>query len=111
VILQSVSGLFILGSFYLNRDYISANICVNRFDAVPVCKGKCFLENKLKENGQKEQKLPNLKQKEIQLFCQKSFFSAFSGYRCEAGSGFLSSEQKEYHFDFLASVFHPPQTT
>jgi len=68
-VLQSTCNFWIIISFYANRDYISENICINRFDKIPVCKGQCFLNQKLKENQKQEQKLPDLKGKEIQLFC------------------------------------------
>ena len=109
IITQSVSKLWVLGSFYANREYITNNLCVNRFDAIPVCKGKCYLEKTLKENEQKERQLPDFKQKEIQLFYQKSFFTSLADQQTEIQLSFISLEQKKYHYDFLASVFHPPQ--
>ena len=98
-----------MASFYVQRDYISKNLCINRFDAIPVCKGQCYLTKQLKENEKKEQNLPNLKQKEIQLFfhndisfeIHKTIFEEsqnISFYK----NNFLSSE-------YLFSVFHPPQ--
>ena len=65
---QALSGLMILAAFHLNRDYISKNLCVNRFDAIPVCKGACYLEKQLSENEQRQQDEPELKWKEIALF-------------------------------------------
>ncbi len=67
-VFQSTSTLWIMASFYAQRDYISKNLCINRFDAIPVCKGQCYLTKQLQENEKKEQNLPDLKQKEIQLF-------------------------------------------
>lgn len=68
-VFQSTCNFWIIISFYANRDYIAENICINRFDQIPVCKGQCFLNQKLQENEKQEQKLPSLKIKEIQLFC------------------------------------------
>jgi len=108
-VLQSTSSLWILASFYAQRDYISQNICINRFDAIPVCKGQCYLTKQLKENEKKEQDFPNLKQIEIQLFFQNNFTFEFEetiitdNLNAPTYKGnFLSSE-------FLFSVFHPPQ--
>lgn len=108
-VLQSTSSLWILASFYAQRDYISQNICINRFDAIPVCKGQCYLTKQLKENEKKEQKFPELKQKEIQLYIpnQSNFIFDMITITDKLASSiykdqFLSSE-------FQYSVFHPPR--
>lgn len=109
VVSQSISKLWVLGSFYLNQDYISANLCVNRFESIPVCKGTCYLNNELKKNEQKEQNLPDLKQKEIQLFFQKSFFNEFSYSENENAVKRVSPTESLYKNDFSLLIFHPPQ--
>ncbi len=53
--LQSTKGLWIVTSFHLNRDFIAENLCINRFDKIPVCKGQCFLNDQL-DKEQKESK-------------------------------------------------------
>lgn len=77
-VFQSTSNFWIMSSFYLNQDYIAKNLCVNRFDKIPVCNGKCYLSNQLKENEKKEQKIPNVKEKEVQLFCNQTSLENFS---------------------------------
>ncbi len=49
VIMQSTSSIWIYLGFQLNRDYITSQLCINRFDAIPVCKASCYLEEKIKE--------------------------------------------------------------
>jgi hypothetical protein len=108
-LVQSTSQLFILAVFKINQKYISENLCINRFDAIPICKGSCFLENKLVQNEQRQQKLPDLSVKNSTLFCQ-----AFPIACIKVGTnlsqaimyptlntGFISS-------NFLQSVFRPP---
>ena len=104
-----MSGLFVLGYFYYNNAYISKNLCVNRFDAIPLCKGKCFLKKKLKEQEQNDQKLPNFKQKEIQLFCQNSLFDNLLDQSTETPVEHSVSEKQNYPNNFFGSIFHPPQ--
>lgn len=70
LLVQSTSQLWIWATFEIYRDYISANLCINRFDAIPVCKGSCFFEKQLNENEKQQQKLPDVKTKEINLICQ-----------------------------------------
>jgi len=67
---QSTSQLWTIIAFKINQYYIAANLCINRFEAIPVCKGYCYLENQLNKDQKKQQKLPDLKIKEINLFCQ-----------------------------------------
>jgi hypothetical protein len=98
-VFQSTSNLFILGSFIINRDYISENLCINRFDKMPTCKGQCYLGNKLKENEKKEQKLPDFKTKEVQLFHQSFTTPSVPLPYC----------LNAYSNNYLTSIFHPPQ--
>lgn len=105
---QTTSNFWILTSFYIQRDYIAENICVNRFDAIPVCKGQCYLTAQLKDNSEKNQNIPKLLQNEIQLYFQKiSLIINFN---------FLESIEKrtpsylKYFIikEFITSIFHPP---
>jgi hypothetical protein len=109
-VFQCTSNLFILSSFFINRDYISENLCINRFDKIPTCKGQCYLGDKLEENEKKEQKLPNFKTKEVQLFHQSYTKIDVSLYI----NSVLVNESLpfcliDYSNNYLTSIFHPPQ--
>jgi len=106
---QSTSTLWIMASFYAQRDYISKNLCVNRFDAIPVCKGQCYLTKQLKENEKKEQNLPDLKQKEIQLFCQNNLSFELPKTILVERLNTLNFKDNFLSSDYLFSVFRPPQ--
>jgi hypothetical protein len=108
-VFQSTSTVWILASFYAQRDYISKNLCINRFDAIPVCKGQCYLNKQLKENEKKEQNLPDLKQKEIQLFCQNNLSFEFPKTILEERLNTLNFKDNFLSSDYLFSVFRPPQ--
>lgn len=69
MLLQSTGNCWIIAAFYLNRNRIAKELCVNRFESIPVCRGACYLEKKLNENGAKQERSPELKNKEITLFC------------------------------------------
>ena len=107
---QSTSTLWIMASFYAQRDYISKNLCINRFDAIPVCKGQCYLTKQLKENEKKEQNLPDLKQKEIQFFFQNDLSFEFEKAIFEERLNTLNYKDNFISSEYLFSVFHPPQT-
>lgn len=53
--IQSTKSLWIVTSFKINEAYIAANLCINRFDKIPTCKGQCFINNELNKE-QKENK-------------------------------------------------------
>ena len=109
-VFQSTCNFWIIISFYANRDYISENICINRFDKIPVCKGQCFLNGKLQENQKQEQKLPDLKGKEIQLFCNAIDYAPanlpvfFQEYPKPAILPDFTLVRK-----LSTSIFHPPK--
>ena len=98
-----------MASFYAQRDYISENLCINRFDAIPVCKGQCYLSKQLKENEKKEQNLPDIKQKEIQLFLQN--YLCFEFKKVQFVKSLNTSTYKDNFLSsaFVFSVFHPPK--
>lgn len=106
--IQTFSKLWVLTSFYLNREIISKTVCVNRFDAMPTCKGKCYLQTELQKNEQQEQQLPDFKQKDIQLFCQNSFLGNFKPSAIEIKKTNPLTKANLYTYKFSVSVFHPP---
>ena len=109
-VFQCTSSLFILTSFFINRNYISQNLCINRFDKIPTCKGQCYLGDKLKENEKKEQKLPNFKTKEVQLFHQ-SFKKIDISLQINSVlvNDAIPFCLNDYSNNYLTSIFHPPQ--
>lgn len=108
---QSTSSIWIITSFYINQDYIAKNICINRFDAIPVCNGKCFLEKELSADAEKEQQIPNIKNKEVHpLFFQVINYKPVTAYN----QAFTQIDYPEYIPNFILSklvfpVFRPPE--
>ncbi|WP_162623245.1 hypothetical protein [Confluentibacter sediminis] len=109
-VFQSTSNFWIMFSFYLNRDYIAQELCINRFDKIPVCKGSCYLGEKLSENEKKEQKNTSTKNKEVQLYTQVKYdmdfgIKPFIGYH----KAVFFSKNDLIHSTFVHSIFHPPK--
>ncbi len=73
-----------------------------------VCKGKCYLTSELKQQEQKQEKLPDLKQKEITVFIEDSPESTASVNHFTILSVGFASETNHYNHDYLSSIFHPP---
>lgn len=108
-LLKATSSLWIFVSFYANRNYISKNICINRFDLIPICEGQCYLTTQLKKNDKQEQKLPELKQKETQLFyLEERLQTRESCIRIiDANTNFFYFS--DYSDAFIVNVFQPPR--
>ena len=68
IFVQSTNQVWIIIGFHLNKTYIENNLCQNRFDKIPVCKGSCVLEKQLNDNDKNQEKIPTIKFKEITLF-------------------------------------------
>ena len=108
---QNTSSFWILTSFYFNQTYIAENICVNRFDAIPMCYGSCYLQEELAQDSDKKTELPLLKTKEIQpLFAQALFDHACDIVRIPDfvvhQTPLVSTLVVQ---NFVFSVFQPPE--
>ncbi|MFZ2783994.1 MAG: hypothetical protein WAZ36_06315 [Sediminibacterium sp.] len=108
-LLQSASQLWIWAAFEINRDFIADNLCINRFDAIPLCKGSCVLEKTLNENQDRQQKSPDLKAKVITLFCQNSPFELPSPVCMQDFNGdYIGVDTSLITSRYLRSIFRPP---
>lgn len=92
-LIQAAGSLSILAAFKINQKYIAENLCINRFETIPVCKGSCVLEDQLNNFETQQQKIPDLKTKEIQLICNQ--------YQIEISSNQL----------FNTEIYHIPVNT
>lgn len=109
-VLQSTGYSYVVASFYINRDYIAENLCINRFDAIPVCRGTCYLTDQLKKESKKEQKIPNLKEKEVQLFVHDPLnYHITTIYPRYTSRTIYYFKKQLVTSRFLYSVFHPPE--
>jgi len=106
--LQSTSQLWILASFKLNQEYIAVHLCVNRFDAKLVCRGACYLEKQLNKDRQQQEKLPDLKTKEMMLFCQTSSFTVAHFYDQPSNIKHNSINTSLITSGYIHFVFRPP---
>ncbi|MGS4344298.1 hypothetical protein ACKUSY_01610 [Myroides odoratus] len=110
-IYQNTSSFWILTSFYINQTYIVENICINRFDAIPMCYGSCYLQSELSEDSDKKMDLPLMKTKEIQ-----PLFNQSMAYEYEVVPR-ITIEHKPYPsyvntleiIPFVSAVFQPPE--
>lgn len=108
-LVQCTSQLWIMVAFKINQDYIAANLCINRFDAIPVCKGSCFLEDQLNQDQKQQQKFPDLKTREITLFCHGNTIAYLTQPLLPKDNVSYTSHKVSFiSSDYLRSVFRPP---
>lgn len=113
LLIQLFYGLYIVSSFYVNRDYIARDLCINRFDKIPVCKGSCYLEKQLSEHEEKQfPKHPSgkFKQFEWTFYLEESFTCKESAVFDEPDCSASFFTRKSTLFTFHPLIFHPPQT-
>ncbi|CAN1547112.1 hypothetical protein MCEGE10_02010 [Flavobacteriaceae bacterium] len=108
-IIQSTKSLWIITSFQINKEYIASNLCINRFDKIPTCKGQCFLTKELN----KEQ---NENKKNITTIEKESIFIAPQFIVIQSPSYSLSSSKNKFSFhkatkytSFLFNFENPPE--
>lgn len=64
--IQTTKSLWIITSFQINREYIASNLCINRFDKIPTCKGQCFLTKELnKEQNENKRNITTIEKDSI----------------------------------------------
>jgi len=98
----------ILVSFYLNRAYISKNLCENRYRPMLHCDGKCILAKKMKQQEKREQQNPEIKlQNKAEVISSRSFFTLTLTVPISLPPvyGFLPGVKT---IDRPSSIFHPP---
>jgi hypothetical protein len=71
-VIQSTKSFWIITTFHINRDYIAENLCVNRFDKIPTCKGQCYLNNQLEKEHKESKKQNNIFEKDFVFITPKS---------------------------------------
>lgn len=109
LVFQNAGSIWIIGDFYINQDYIAKNVCINRFDAVPICNGKCYLENKLKENDKQDQKFPTVTYKEVQLFLQTPAQFSFTVIGFIFKKKYPMLQIGNQNSNYVFSIYHPPR--
>lgn len=98
--------------FVLNRQYIETNLCINRFDKIPVCRGACYLDKQVKKVDKQEQKFPELKVKEIALYVVSKPHYIFQHVESKQFNIHTFLSYQDLYFNlFNSSIFHPPKQT
>lgn len=105
---SSFQWMFVCGGFRLNKQYIAANLCVNRNKPWLHCNGKCYFMRKLKQTQDKEKKEESQSQKNLlqEAFCtapQKVKFHTYVLRTIPIPNGKVILPRVAF------PIFHPPQ--
>jgi hypothetical protein len=106
---QSFSQVILVANFYINRSYIAAKLCENRYRPMMKCNGKCILAKKLKQQEKKERQDPQCKlENKNEVFTSHScFLSEIPGTSHQSFTYSLSHTGKPVDSSF--KFFHPPK--
>ena len=107
--IQSTKSLWIITSFQINRDYIASNLCINRFDKIPTCKGQCFLNNELsKEQKDNKKNLTTVEKENIFIAPQYTVIQP-PRYSINILKNKFSFNKVIKYTSFLFSFENPPE--
>lgn len=108
-IVQSTKNLWIITSFHINREYIADNLCVNRFDKIPTCKGQCFLDDQLEKEDRESKKHTTQFDKETVFVCPIHFdFTIDSKKILNKNCNFSFYESIKLSY-FFRTIENPPE--
>lgn len=93
----------------MNRTEIAQTICVNRFEAIPICKGQCFLDKQLKKTEKQEKKTSSQKEKEIQSLPLIPIDLKLAKEEVAVQKSIPTKNQIDRQFSLIYAIFHPPQ--
>lgn len=108
LLMQTASRLVIIAQFYINRDYIAKNLCVNRNKPQMNCCGRCYLRKKLKqdEKNSNSTSLKNDKFQELAFFVPIRLKIIFIQWLND--KTYYLAREKFYQFQYSSNFFHPP---
>ena len=112
ILFPTFNTLGIIISFKINQNYISKNLCEQRFVKNNCCHGCCQLKKRLAENDQKEQKQIPTNLNEKNIFSTYIFNEIYKHIFSEM---FNNINYNIYLFfipnSYNIAIFHPPKTS
>ena len=107
---QTLSSWMVVAAFNLNREYITKNLCENRYTPQLNCQGNCVLMKKLKEKEKQEQSAPESVKLEITslVLSSKSFFATLETPPAASLTEYGNAANSGKPVDRVSNFFHPP---
>lgn len=107
--IQSTKSLWIITSFQINREYIAENLCINRFDKIPTCKGQCFLNNELSQEQKDNKKNLTIIEKESIFIVPQFIVIQTPNYSISISKNIFSFHKTIKYTSFLFNFENPPE--
>ena len=109
IMLQCSIKAAIVAYYHINREYIAANLCENKDNTTMNCKGKCYLNKKLKAQEKHENKLSSILK---ELKDTNGFLSSYTVSFALPSKFALSLQSSHYLLKYypspLKGIFQPP---
>jgi hypothetical protein len=107
---QTFSKWFVVLSFHMNREYITKNICENRYKPELKCKGNCVLMKRMKQEEKQEQDTPPAVKIEMSsmVLSARSFFATAVPPVFRSNTPYVKAGDSGKPIDRAFSIFHPP---
>lgn len=108
-LIQSMSLPLIYLNFEVNREFIAAELCVNRDKPITVCGGLCYLGKQFDEQqqGQETGKTASVKKFLIETFFEERTTGVPQYFTAVSKRG-LIPYLNLYQSIFSTDIFHPP---
>lgn len=107
--IQITKSLGIIISFHVNRDYIAENICINRFDKIPTCKGQCFLNAELNKEQKENKTNITVVEKDTVFIVPTYEIVPFTRLTKISSNKVTSLCQASHYTSFLFHIENPPE--
>lgn len=80
IFIQATSCTWICIGFELNREYITTQLCVNRFVPAVTCSGFCYIEKQVEKERDQQDPVPKAKQIDLSVYLPLTSFVVKSRY-------------------------------
>jgi len=98
----------LIANFYLNRERITQEHCINLAQGITSCQGKCHLDKQLEEEKSKDEKSPEIIIEErVSLFFQTLAYT--NDLQLDVVKDIIVHYEPIYDFLYIDSTFHPPE--
>lgn len=107
VLFQSSVRTFVAVGYYVNKQFIAANLCENKAIANMHCNGKCYLKKQLNNATEKEQSIPDVFKKQTE-WMTRAEITGINLCIPELEKSLFQPYISGYSYLIPSGVFHPP---
>ncbi len=111
VLLQTFSREVLVTDFTLNRATITARFCINKARPQLHCDGKCYFAKKLKQQEERENKVPNPLKEQVEMLpvAFQNLVPVAPMCWASAPVSYGPYQSAWVPVNAMLGVFHPPQ--